>query len=59
MAAFIKIVDILETEGLFHIINADTHHGVGESFDTGTQAESFLVDQGFTWDPATNLFIRS
>ena len=59
MAAFITSCDILETEGLFHIINADTHHGVGESFATGIQAEAFLVDQGFTHDPATDLYVRS
>lgn len=59
MASFITIADILFSEGLFHIINADTHHGVGEAFATGTAAESFLVGEGFTHDPATNLFTRS
>tara|TARA_R110002020_G_scaffold134824_4_gene301103 strand:+ start:2653 stop:2832 length:180 start_codon:yes stop_codon:yes gene_type:complete len=59
MASFITIADILFTEGLFHIINADTHHGVGEAFATGTAAESFLVDQGFTYDPATDNYTRS
>jgi len=59
MAAFITICDILEAEGLFHVINADTHCGVGQSFATGTQAESFLVDQGFTYDPATDNYTRS
>jgi len=58
MARHIKIADISEAEGLFHVIDAETHCGVGQSFEHGFEAEAYLVDQGFLYDPATDTYCR-
>ena len=44
MARHIKIADISEAEGLFHVIDAETHCGVGQSFEHGFEAEAYLVE---------------
>ena len=59
MSSHIKCIIITHLNGRFHLVNADTHNGTGESFTTGTKAESFLQDDGFTLDPTTNEFTRN
>jgi hypothetical protein len=61
MPASINLSDILEVGDRFLVVGitpGDSPNQPGGVFDSGTDAESSLIDQGFTFDPSTNNYRR-
>jgi hypothetical protein len=61
MPASISLIDILEVGDRFMVVYLTPGQAVNQpdrSFDSGIDAESYLHDNGFTFDPSTNTYSR-